>query len=104
MNRLRVSKIFFKFADSAIDPGPDYNAPDAERISWGLAAFHDPGRLGELSELATCLREMLDGRFTDVELNQFWSASNANIKHVDPRLTRALLEEALATVESALEK
>lgn len=104
MNRLRVPRIFFRFADNAVDPTPNYDAPNAERIEWGLWTFHGPKRQEDLSELATCLKEMLDGRFTDDELNRFWSASNANIKHVDPRLTRALLEEALTTVERQLDR
>lgn len=104
MSRPQVPKIFFRFANSAIDPTPNYNAPNAARVELGLSAFWGLERQHDLSELATCLKEMLDGRFTDVQLNQFWSASNANIKHVDPRLTRALLEEALTTVERELDK
>ena len=95
-------KIFFRFANSAIDPTPNYNARNAERIELGLSSFWGPEHLHDLLELATCLEEMLDGRFTDDELNRFWSASRANIKHVDPKLTRALLEEALATVNREL--
>ncbi|GEM_PF-961592 len=102
MSRPQAQKIFFRFADSAIDPTPNYNASNAERIALGLSAFWGLERQHDLSELATCLKEMLDGRYTDAELNRFWSASNANIKHIDPRLTRALLEEALLAVEREL--
>lgn len=104
MSGPQVPKIFFRFANSAIDPTPNYNAPNVERIELGLSAFWGPKRQHDLSELATCLREMLDGRFTDDELNRLWSASNANIKHVDPKLTRALLEEALSTVNRELDR
>jgi hypothetical protein len=102
MNSLSNPAIFFRFADSAIDPTPNYNAPNSERIELGLSAFWGPKRRNALLDLEICLREMLDGRFTDEELNRFWSSSRTNIKHVNPKLTRALLDEALATVERQL--
>ncbi|WP_323012988.1 hypothetical protein [Devosia sp.] len=104
MIRSRVPKIFYKFADNVRDATPNYDSSNDEMIFWGLSKFHGPDREAELMELATCLREMLGGKFTDAELNQFYSASDANIKYNDPKLLRALLEEALTTVESALEK
>jgi hypothetical protein len=102
MIRSGVPTIFYKFADNVRDVTPNYDSPNDEMILWGLSKFYGPNRETELRELAACLRQMLGGQFTDAELNQFYMASDANIKYNDPKLLRALLEETLTTVEREL--
>ncbi|KQX39896.1 hypothetical protein ASD04_04390 [Devosia sp. Root436] len=102
MIQSRAPKIFYKFADNVRDATPNYDSSNEEMILWGLSKFYGSNRQAELLELATCLRQMLGGQFTDEELNRFYTASDANIKYSDPSLLRAFLDDAVVIVEREL--
>ncbi|MDB5588699.1 MAG: hypothetical protein JWP26_3669 [Devosia sp.] len=101
MTAVQAPKIFFQFADSVVDPAPDYDSSDEERVLWGISAFGGPGRTNSLGELKLCLEDML-ARLSDDELNQLWSKSHAMIKYRDPSLARAILQTAVSTIATEL--
>lgn len=102
MIQSRVPKIFYKFADNVRDATPNYELIKRGDDPLGPLQVLRSNRQPELLELATCLRQMLGGQFTDEELNRFYTASDANIKYSDPSLLRAFLDDAVVIVEREL--